>query len=298
MDIRVLNYFLMVAREENITRAAQLLHIAQPSLSRQLMQLEEELGVKLLHRSNRSVSLTNEGILFRRRAQDLVNIAERAKNELKQTEDVAGEIAIGCVESQSIEELSEIITDFVQLQPLVTFEIRSGNNNDIKSWLEQGTIDLGMLHEPVDVGRYDFVRMSNKDVWGVMVREDSPFLKQESIKPGELVGTPVITVIDDAIHGELTNWSGDYAKLMVPIVHYNLISNAVALVKHKVGVAVCLRLDSRHYDNMRFIPFEPKLELGSVLAWKGQQSYSKAANSFIKFVKEKTKSQQRQFEMQ
>lgn len=289
MDIRVLNYFLMVAREENITKAAQLLHIAQPSLSRQLMQLEEELGVKLLHRSNRSVFLTNEGILFRRRAQDMVNLAERAKNELKQTEDIAGEIAIGCAESQSIWELSEIIKDFLQLHPLVKFEMRSGNNNDIKNWLQQGTIDLGLLLEPVDVVRYDYVRMANKDEWGIMVRSDSSFAKQDSIKPGELLGTPLITVLDEAMHGELTNWSGDYASQMVPVVHYNLLSSALVFVKHKVGVAVCLRMDFNHNDNLCFVPFEPKLELGSVLAWKGQQSYSKAANCFIQFVKEKTK---------
>lgn len=285
MDIRVLRYFLMVAREENITRAAQILHITQPTLSRQLMQLEEELGVKLFQRSNHSIYLTSEGLLFRRRAQELVNLAEKAKSELSQTEDtLTGVIAIGCGESQSMNELSEIISAFLEKHPFVKFELHSGNNNDIKEWLEQGSLEMGLLLEPVEIGKYNFVRMTQKDEWGVLVHKDSKFATKDAVRPGDLVGVGLITIMDDPIHNELGSWSGDYAKQMVPIVHYNLLSNAATMVKRDAGVAVCSK-PSSHYDDLFFIPFAPKLELGSVLAWKEHLTVSKANNAFIQFIK-------------
>lgn len=285
MDIRVLRYFLIVAREENITKAAQLLHITQPTLSRQLMQLEEELGVKLFQRSNHSIYLTSEGMLFRRRAQELINLAEKAKNELSQTEDIlTGEISIGCGESQSMNELSKIITAFLEKHHLVKFELRSGNNNDIKEWLEQGILDMGLLLEPVEIGKYDFVRMNQKDEWGALVHKDSKFATRDAIRPGDLVGTGLITIMDEPIHNELSSWAGDYAKKMKPIVHYNLLSNAATMVRRNAGAAVCSKPNC-NYDDLRFVPFAPKLLLGSVLAWKEHQTVSKANNAFIQFVK-------------
>ena len=284
MDIRVLKYFLMVAREENITRAAQILHITQPTLSRQLIQLEDELGVKLLYRSNHNVSLTDEGILFRRRAQDIVDIADKAKGELQQTDEIGGEIAIGCGEFQSMEELSELMVLFQQKYPQVKYTLRSGNNQDIKIWLEQGKIDLGLLIEPVEISKYDFIRMKTKEQWGVLVHEQSPFAQYSAIKPGDLVGTPLITVNDEAIHGELANWSGEYAKLMSPVVHYNLLYNGAALLNDGQWAAVCIKLNC-HYEKLSFIPFEPAIELSTVLAWRERQPNAKATQRFITFVR-------------
>lgn len=285
MDIRVLSYFLVVAKEENITRAAQLLHITQPTLSRQLMQLEEELGVKLFQRSNHSIYLTSEGLLFKRRAQELVNLAEKAKSELSQTEDIlTGVIAIGCGESQSMNELSEMISTFLEQHPFVKFELHSGNNNDIKDWLEQGTLEMGLLSGPVEIGKYHFIRMIQKDEWGILVHMDSELATKDAIRPGDLVGTRLITIMDAPIHSELASWSGEYAKQMVPIVHYNLLSNAATMVRRNVGVAVCSKPNCR-YDDLNFVPFSPKLEIGSVLAWKEHQTESKTNNAFIQFVK-------------
>lgn len=213
MDIRILKYFLMAAREENITKAAQLLHITQPTLSRQLKQLEEELGVKLFQRGRHSIYLTNEGMLFRRRAQELVNVVEKAKGELfPQKEKMTGEVSIGCGELLSMEELSEIITAFSKRHSLVKFHLRSGYNDDIKEWIEQGILDMGLLIEPVDIGKYEFVRMKQREEWGVLVREDSPFAAQDAIRPGDLVGIPVVTTMDSPVHKELANWSSDYRK--------------------------------------------------------------------------------------
>lgn len=285
MDIRILNYFLMVAKEENITKVAQLLHITQPTLSRQLMQLEEELGVKLFQRGKHNIYLTEEGMIFRRRAQELVNLAERAKNELSHTGDkLTGEIAIGCNESQSMNELSEMISNFRKKHPLVKFVLRSGNNIEVKEWLEQGIMDIGLLVEPVDIHKFTYARLSHKDKWGVLVHEKSQFASKDTIHSVDLLGTPLITIMDETIHSELASWSGKNAQMMIPIVHYNLLSNAATMVRMQEGAAVCPK-PGCYYDDLKFIPFEPKLELGSLLAWKDNQKFSKASVAFIEHIK-------------
>ena len=287
MDIRVLSYFLMAAREENITRAAQLLHVTQPTLSRQLMQLEEELGVKLFQRSNHSVYLTDEGMVFRRRAQELVNLAEKAQEELTQkVETLSGIIAIGCGEMRGVQEVAKLITGFQERYPLVKFELYSGNNEDIKERMEQGTLDMGLLLEPVSIVKYDFIRMKTKEQWGVLIHKDAPLASQDVIRPGDLVGTQVVTVhLNTPVHHELAGWSGDFARQMESCVNYNLLYNAVIAARERKGAAICVKLDC-HYDDMKFLPLEPKLELSSVLAWKDQQAYSKATTAFIKYVKD------------
>lgn len=166
MEIRILKYFLMAAREENITKAASLLHITQPTLSRQLMQLEEELGVTLFTRSNHRIILTDDGMLLKRRAQELVSLAEKTKMEFLHDENtLAGEIAIGCGETRSMNRLAELMADFRSRYPLVRFEIYSGNVDNIKERMERGLLDLGLFVEPVDVGKYEFLRMPVKETW-------------------------------------------------------------------------------------------------------------------------------------
>lgn len=283
MDIRVLRYFLMVAREENITKAAQILHVTQPTLSRQLKQLEEELDVSLFKRSNHHIYLTEEGILFRRRAQEIVNLTERAKSELQQNEELIGQIDVGCGELQSMEELAEMITIFQQENPQVKFTLHSGNNDNIKSWLEHGLIDLGLLVEPVDVSKYDFVRMKQKEEWGVLVHMDSPFSTYDSIQPGDLVGTEVITISDRKVQQELAVWSGKHAAKMSWKVRYNLSYNAAMLARANAGVIICLKLN-QSFKDLVFIPLKPKLELDSVLAWHEQKPNSRLTNAFIEFI--------------
>lgn len=290
MDFRVLNYFLMAAREENITRASKRLHITQPTLSRQLKQLEDELGVKLFRRSDHNIYLTEEGMLFRRRAQELISLAEKAKNELIQEEErLTGTIAIGCGETYSVKELAKIMNEFQEKHPEVKFELYSSNNEDIKQRMEQGHLDLGLLLEPANLIDYNFVRMSTREQWGALVYKESKLADQEVIRPGELVGTLVVTYhVNTPVHKELAVWSGDYANEMDFSATYNTLYNAAILAREKKGVVICLKLDS-HYEDMKFVPLEPKLELSTVLAWKEQEMYSKATASFIKYIKEKYK---------
>ena len=285
MDIRVLEYFLMAAREENITRAAQLLHITQPTLSRQLMQLEEELGAKLFERTNHSVTLTDEGFLFRRRAQDIVAMAEKARQEIVQTEEtVSGIISIGCNELRSVKELAQTMTAFQAQFPKVKFELYSGSNEEIQERLEQGSLDMGLFIEPVHLEKYISIPMRTRERWGVLIHREAPLASQDAIRPGDLVGTLVFTIhINTPEHAELVKWSGEFAKDMDFSANYNVLHNAVIVARERKGAVICLEQDCR-YDEMKFLPLAPPLFVGSVLAWKEGQTVSRATKAFLQFV--------------
>ena len=185
MEIRVLQYFLMVAREENITRAAQLLHLTQPTLSRQMIQLEEELGVALFHRSNHRVTLTEEGMLLRRRAQEIVDLADKTKMDIQRREqELSGTLTIGAGELLSSQVLAKLLAGFRARHPLVSFQLYSAQADDIKERIEQGLLDIGLVPEPVDKTRYLFLTMPVTERWGALVQEDSPLAGKQSLSPG------------------------------------------------------------------------------------------------------------------
>jgi len=285
MDIRVLEYFLAVAREQNITRASQVLHVTQPTLSRQLAALEKELGVRLFDRTNHSTVLTEEGVVFRRRAEDIVSMARRAAEELRQGDtELAGTIAVGSGELLSVRELGRLIAAFQERNPQVRFELYSGDNEDIDDRLRQGMLDVGLCLEPFNTQGYEYIRMRTMEQWGVLVHDAHPLARQDAIRPGDLVGTRVMTVhVGTPTHMQLAKWSGRHAKKMNFYANYNVLYNAVMVARERQGVVVCLKQDAT-YDHMRFLPLDPKLELGSVLIWRRGQSFSKATEAFMGFV--------------
>ena len=286
MEFRVLKYFLMVAREENITKAAALLHLTQPTLSRQLMQLEAELGVKLFHRSKHSIILTEDGMLLKRRAQEIVSLSDKTVQELSHKEDVlSGEIAIGCGETKNMLFLSEQIRKFRQKYPLVQFSIHSAIADDIKERIEKGILDIGLLMEPVDVGKYEFIRMPQKEKWGILVRKDSELAAKESINPKDLTNVPLIMVKRELVKNELASWFGDYYEGLQIAATYNLILNAASMVERGVGVALCFDLGASFYEDLCFIPLAPTLETGSVLVWKKNQTLGAATSQFMRYLK-------------
>ena len=282
MELRVLRYFLVVAREENITRASQLLHITQPTLSRQLIQLEEELGVKLFKRSKYRIILTDEGMLLRRRAQELVDLADKTEREFhRHEEELSGEIAIGCGESNSMSFLSTQMAAFRKEHPLVSFNIYSATADDIKDRLENGILDIGLLAEPVEIGRYDFIRMPRQDVWGVLVRSDSALASLEHVTPRDLLGVPLILARRRQVKDEIASWFGEYYEHVEVAGTFNLILNAANMVLHGVGVAMGFDLADIS-DELRFIPLYPELKTGTVLVWKKNQANSPAAGAFLR----------------
>ena len=285
MEIRVLKYFLMVSREENITKAANLLHITQPTLSRQLRQLEEELDVKLFDRGTHNVTLTEEGMLLKRRAQEIVSLAEKTKQEFnKEKDNLTGEIAIGCGEIHGMNILSEIMNSFREEYPLVTYEIYSGNADIIKEKIENGTLDMGLLIEPVDISKYEFVRIPIKEEFGLFVRKDSPLTSKEYITPEDLLNLPIISPKRNLVQNEISSWFGDYAEEINIISTYNLMYNATIMIEKNLGVLIGIKLDVK-YKDLSFIPLKPKIELGSVLAWKKSERFSPVIKEFIEHTK-------------
>ena len=284
MELRVLNYFLMAAREENITKAAQLLHVTQPTLSRQLMQLEEELGVKLFERSNHHIILTNDGLLLKRRAQEIVSLAEKTKKEFSNEQQLSGKLSIGSGEFKSFALLSEIVSLFSKQNPMVTFELISGNADSIKEQLEKGIIDVGLLLEPVDISRYEFIRIPQKELWGVLVHNSSELYEKSVIKPNDLEGMRMIMPHRILVRNELKNWFGNVYDKIDVFATYNLLYNAAMMVRKNMGAVLCIDLENK-FDDLKFIPLSPELEFCSVLVWKKNQIQSAITESFIEFSK-------------
>ncbi|MFD1418669.1 LysR family transcriptional regulator [Companilactobacillus keshanensis] len=290
MEIRVLRYFIAVAREENITRAAAKLNITQPTLSRQLKQLEEELGVKLFERNKHKVTLTNDGLLLRRRAQEIISLSEKTKNEVSHSnEELSGEIAIGSGELRSVDTLSKMIKSFQELHPDVSFNIFSGNSESIKDLMSQGLLELGLLMEPVQIEKYDFVRMNVEEKWGILVKDDSQLAKNSLVTADDIKSFPLILPVRHDINHEILNWLNvDMGDIKI-VSKYNLIYNSTKLVRNDVGIAIGLKLDNE-YDGIKFIPLKESPTLNSVLAWQSGQIFSKTTKSFIEFIKKYLKS--------
>ena len=283
MEIRVLKYFLLVAREENITKAANLLHLTQPTLSRQLMQLEEELGVQLFRRSKHRIILTEEGMLLRRRAEEIVALADKTKDDLQHREEqLTGNVAVGSGELQSSSFLTQLLTAFQEKNPLVSFTIYSGNSDNIKERIERGLLDVGLLQEPVDISKYSFVRTPCREQWGVLVREDSELASRERVSPADLASVPLILPEREIVQNELLNWFGPYAEGLRITATGNLLYNLASLARASGGSVLTLNLDCT-YEGLRFTPLSPPLESNTVLVWKKTQTFSAAAAALIEF---------------
>lgn len=289
MELRVLNYFLMVSQEENITKAAQLLHVTQPTLSRQLMQLEDELGVKLFERSNHSIVLTSDGLLLKRRAQEIVSLAEKTKRELTTEKELSGEIEIGSGEFKSFSLLADVIAAFSEKHPGVRFHLNSGNADTIKERLENGGLDIGLLADPVDISRYEITRLPQKETWGIIAHNDFAIAKRPFVTPKDLIGLPLILPHRRMVREEIQNWFGDLYGDVNVFATYDLLYNAAIMAQKKMGIILTIELESR-FDEVKFVPFAPKMEFGSVLVWKKNQIQSTAMEAFIDFSKKYAKS--------
>ena len=284
MELRVLRYFLAVAREENITKAAALLHLTQPTLSRQLMQLEEELGVQLFQRSRYHIILTDEGMLLRRRAQELVELADKTAQEFRKDPELRGEISIGSGDLEGMSLLAEQLTSFQRLHPQVTYQLYSGNADNIKERIEGGTLDLGLLLEPVDISKYDVIRLPVKEQWGVHVREDSPLAGKESVTAKDLAGVPLILTQRGLVQKELERWFGPYGGQLQAAATGNLPYNMAQLARAGMGAFLTIRLRC-DYQDLRFLPLSPPLEAGTVLAWKKAETFPPAMAALLEHVK-------------
>lgn len=286
MGLRVLRYYLAVAREENITRAAEILHITQPTLSRQMAELEAELNTKLFDRTNRKIVLTEAGMLLRRRAEELVSLAEKTELEFKNSgEELTGLISIGSGVSAVVSgNLPDLIQIYSNKYPHVRFELHTGTAATIKDQLGKGLLDVGILMEPVEVGKYDFIRLPEKDVWGILMPEDDPLAQKTNITPADLQTLPLI-VSWRIVEREAKAWFGGDTDHLNVICTYDLIDNAVPLVERRLGYAFVIEGALKKYNGLVFRPLYPEVSNTSVLVWKKYQPSSTAVQKFVELAR-------------
>ena len=288
MEIRVLRYFLTVAKKESITKASEVLHITQPTLSRQLAQMEEEIGVKLFDRGTRKIKLTNEGILLCRRAEEILQLVDKTEKELvEQEEQVEGKISIGCGEIASVQLLAEIFEAFHQKYPHITFDIFTATADLVKEQMDKGLLDLGLLLEPIDMGKYDFIRMDIKEKWVVLMQPDDPLAEKEFITASDLSKLPLILPRRMQVQSELASWFGDYYQNLDVLFISNLSTNGAVMVNQGLASSLVIEGAVPFWDSSKVIyrPLCPQLYATSVLAWKRGQPFSMAATKFIEHSK-------------
>ena len=286
MELRVLRYYLTVAREENITRAADMLHITQPTLSRQMAELEEELHTRLFERTNRKIVLTESGMLLRRRAEELLSLADKVQQEFQSGGDeLTGLISIGSGVTAAVSAcLPRLLQDYAQKYRRVRFELHTGTAAAIKDQLDKGLLDIGILMEPVEVEKYDFVRLPVKEVWGILMPEDDPLAQKPVITPGDLQDLPLIVSWRIGEREAKAWFGGDTAHLNV-FCTYDLIDNAATLVEHRLGYAFVIEGALKPAPGLTFRPLDPEVSNTSVLVWKRYQPSNPAVQKFIELAR-------------
>ena len=289
MELRVLKYFLTVADEGNITRAADILHVTQPTLSRQLIELEDELGTALLIRGKRSVTLTDEGFLFKQQAEMIVELSDELEHIFKDKKDVVcGTIRIGASEAVGCRALALYMKEFREKYPDVQFDLYNGMADNIKEMLERGLLDLGLVLEPVDTAKFEYVRLPQKENWGLLLRKDHELAEKETLTVEEIRQYPLIMPGRENAKNEVLHWlQCEESHLNIP-AYYNLLSNAALLVEAGMGCAVCLDgALSIHADpDLCFRQILPEHTTRSVILWKKNHLFSQAASLFVQTIQE------------
>lgn len=282
MEIRVLRYFLAVAREENISRAAEVLHITQPTLSRQISQLEEELGAQLFVRGKR-LMLTDAGVMLRRRAEEVAELVDKIETEFAEPEEVGGRISIGEGAIRSSAILMKAMVRFREKYLKVQYDIYSNTSDYIKERLDKGLCDFGLLLEPIDIEKYDFIRLPVKERWGLFMERSHPLAEKEYIEREDVKSVPLITASRLSVQKEIANWLGGDTEQLNIFATCNIITNAQIMVEpgEICFMTVEGAMDSFQRENLVFRPLRPALELSSVLVWKKFQPFSRAAGRFL-----------------
>lgn len=287
MELRILRYFLTVAREQNFTRAAQQLHITQPTLSRQLANFEKELGVDLFIRKGKYITLTEEGILLKRRALELLNLEERTLEELKGRQEVIeGTVTIGCGEFSAIETLAKICKGFKEKYPLVQIAIHTATADIVYDMMNKGLVDIGLFLEPVDTQGLDYIRIVNSDHWVVGLRPDDPLAKKNFVEKEDLLEKPIILPERVGVQSELANWFGkDFSKLHISMTS-NLGTNAGIMAMNGLGYPISVEGATKYWRKDLIVQRRlfPEITANTVIAWRRNIPYSKAVNRFIEEV--------------
>ena len=293
MELRVLRYFLTTAREGSITNAANVLHVTQPTLSRQIHDLEEELGQRLFVRGSRNMRLTAEGMILRKRAEEIISMVDKTEAEFSSMSNVvSGDIYIGGGETEAVKLIAQIVCELRTAYPEIQYHLYSGNAEDVTERLDKGLLDFGLLIQPADISKYDYFNIPARDTWGVIMRKDIPLAKKETIRKEDLLNVPLICsrqVISEERHrNEFAEWFGeDFDKLDI-VTTFNLVYNAAIMVEAGVGYAITIDkiANTTESSSLCFRPLEPQLDSGLNIIWKKDQVFSAAAALFFKKLRE------------
>lgn len=289
MEIRVLQYFLAIAREQSISGAADFLHLSQPTLSRQIKDLEEELGKQLFIRGNRKITLTEEGMLLRRRAEEIVNLARKTEKEIMNNDSIiTGDIYIGAGETAAIEYIAKASAFLKNIHPDIRFHLSSDDAIDILEHLDKGLIDFGIIIGNIDKAKYDYHLLPVKDTWGILMKKDSPLADKESIEADDLNDVPLILSRQINDNHNIAGWFPKSLSKYNIVSTYNLIYNATYMAAEGNGYILTLdKLINTSGDcKLCFRPLYPKVETEIYIIWKKYQLFSKAEEEFIKVLRQ------------
>ncbi len=292
MEIRVLRYFLAIAKEETISGAANLLHLTQPTLSRQIKELEEQLGQKLLVRGSHRVTLTKEGMILLKRAEEIIAMVDKTEAEFNSMENkISGDIYIGGGETYAIKPIAEIMKTIRDAYPHIYFHLYSGNSYDVAERLNKGLLDFGIFIQPADITKYNFINLPDYDEWGVIMRKDSPLAQKDFIDKNDLLNLPLIcsrqVIANELSENIFTKWFGeDFNKLNI-VATFNLVYNAAIMVESGLGYIISLNklVNTSKTSSLCFRPLSPKLESGLNIVWKKSQVFSAAAELFLEHLR-------------
>nr|WP_314466440.1 LysR family transcriptional regulator [uncultured Clostridium sp.] len=289
MEFRILRYFLAVAREESITGAAKALNITQPTLSKQLMELEDELGKQLLIRGNRRITLTDEGVLLRKRAQEIMELVNKTETEIGSVEEIInGVISIGGGETDAMRLVAKSVKKLQEKHPHIQLHLYSGNAEDVMERLDKGLLDFGIIIGTAHIQKYDYLRLPATDTWGLLMKKDSPLASIDSIRPENLIDIPLLCSRQALAGNELSGWLREGSVNQNIVATYNLIYNAALMVEEGIGYALCLDklVNTTSITGLCFKPLEPRLETSLYIVWKKYQVFSKASEKFLKGLQE------------
>lgn len=296
MELRVLQYFLAIAREQSIIRAAESLHLSQPTLSTQIKNMEEELGKQLLIRGtkgSRKITLTEEGMILRKRAEEILELVKKTEKEITTVDDILmGDIYIGTGETDAIRFIAKVAKKLQESHPYIHYHILSGNSEFVIDRLDKGLIDFGLVFTNVDFTRFDVLKMPTKDVWGVLMRKDSDLAKKEVITPKDLWDKPLILSQQEDKGGNITQWLKRTTSDLNIVATYNLIFNASLMVDEGLGYAITFDrlINTTGNSNLCFRPLEPRLENDMNIVWKKYHVLSKPTEKFITILQEQLNS--------
>ena len=294
MELRVLRYFLAVAQEESISRAADKLHITQPTLSRQLMDLEIELDTRLFDRSrqSRSITLTKEGWRFLQRAKEIVELADRTAAEFRPEPDaLEGDLYIGLPETVSMQFIVHTIRRLREKYPRLRYHLQDGNEHDVSEQLNSGLLDFGVFVGQADVSQFDALQFPIREHWGLVLHRDHPLARKDSITPEDFIGLPLVMSQQELGHDKFSNWLGfDMDKLSI-VITFNLAYNAFLIAQEQIGCVLCLELPDRIRDPLCFRPLSSSPDALLYIGWKKHRQFSRPAKLFLKEFRQVLKEQ-------